>query len=255
LIDVHCHALPGAGERPGDDREAVALLTALAADGVEVVAVTPSVGGELGAEVVERVRDDVGRLRAAARGETVPALVPGAELDLGWALAASDEDLAKASYGQLGKTLLVGTPAHSTLPDFDDMVLNLKLRGYGVLLAHPEIGTSYQQEPERLSRLIREGVLLQIDAESIVDETRSRSRRLARALLGEGSAHVIASGGRPGRPPRLGDAVEEAERLIGTRARWMVVDVPAAVLAGAPLPAAPALAGGPKGLFRRARAR
>jgi protein-tyrosine phosphatase len=251
LIDVNCHALPEGGGESWDEHQAIELLAALAADGVDVAAVTPVVGAGATSATLDGIRDALSRLRAAAERRRIPELIPGAELDLGWALAASDEDLFHASYGRLGRTLLIATPRHGTLPDFDDMVLNLKLRGYGIVLAHPEAGVSYQAEPGRLGRLVREGVLMQIDAASILGEPRSRTRRLAFALLEEESAHVIASGGRPGAPPRLSEAVRVAEEAIGARARWMAVDAPAAVLGGGPLPAAPRAVVAAKGLFRR----
>jgi protein-tyrosine phosphatase len=174
---------------------------------------------------------------------------------LGWALSAREEDLRNASLGGLGHTLLIRAPSRGTTLDFDDMLLNVSLRGYRLVLAHPERNRGYQDQPRRLGRLLREGVLVQIDAGSLNAEEKSRSRRMAMALLHEQAAHVIASnagGGQPG-APGLAHAVEVAEAVAGPRAHWMVNDAPAAILAGADLPPAPESRAGLKGLLRRSR--
>ncbi len=73
---------------------------------------------------------------------------------------------------------------------------------------------------------------------------RVRDRRSveARALVEEGLAHVIASDSHSatgsGRRP-LSAGVEAAAAISPGRARWMVEDAPAAILAGEPLPPAP----------------
>jgi protein-tyrosine phosphatase len=251
LIDLHCHPL-AAGDGPADQAESIELLRALGAEGVEVAAVTPYVAGGAPADAIARIKDDVAALREAARGGGVPALIPGAELELGWALAASEEQLRGATYGQLGKTLLVRAPDRGTTADFDDMLLNLSLRGFRVVLAHPERNRSYQDQPVRLGRLVREGVVVQIDAASILAGDGSRARRMAVALLHEGAAHVIASNAHTMRtgPPRFAEAVQVAEQIAGPRARWMVNDAPAAILAGAELPAPPATAARRRGIRR-----
>jgi protein-tyrosine phosphatase len=227
------------------------LLQALASDGVDVVAVTPFVPTGAAADMPVAIRERVGALRGELHGRGVPALIPGAEIELGWALAADEQQLRAATYGQLGKTLLVSTPARGMTADFDDMVLNLSLRGFQVLLAHPESNRAYQDQPVRLGRLVREGALLQIDAESILAPEGSRSRRLAFALLQEGAAHVIASNARGAVRPRFREAVEAAEQVAGARARWMVTDAPAAILGGAELPEPPRTEAARGGLLKR----
>jgi protein-tyrosine phosphatase len=79
---------------------------------------------------------------------------------------------------------------------------------------------------------------VQVTASSLTAGPRSRSCTLAHALIAEGRAHVIAGdlhsvSGRAG----LAEALETTDH---PRARWMVTDAPAAILAGEPLPPAPA---------------
>jgi protein-tyrosine phosphatase len=245
LIDLNCHVLPGEEDGPANDDEAVKLLAAMVADGVDTAAVTPFIPAGAPADMPTRTRDRIRALREAARGEQLPALLPGAEVDLAWALGVSETDLQHASLGGLGKTLLVRVPEGETPPDFDDLLQSLKLRGYMLVLARPERSKAYQSASDRIGRLVASGVLLQLEASSLVSDDDPRARRFAQVLLQEGAAHVIAgsAGGR------LSVATDNAQELIGQRAKWMTTAAPAALLAGAPLPDPPPIALGSKRRF------
>ena len=85
-------------------------------------------------------------------------------------------------------------------------------------------------------------MLLQITASALASPNRrSRSRRLARELVREGVAHVIASDrhGLKFTRTNLRDGVAAATTDAGARAMWMATEAPAAILAGDPLPPPP----------------
>jgi protein-tyrosine phosphatase len=171
-------------------------------------------------------------------------VVSGGEVDLVWAQEASDEDLRLVSYGQRGTDLLVETPYGPLLSTFDDFVFGLQVRGYRILLAHPERNPTFQEDPARLAALVERGALLQVSAGAVAAARRksSRSRRLATWLVERGLSHVIASDahGFPSRGGPLSSAVAAVEAEVGARAHWMVTAAPLAILAGEPLPPPPA---------------
>ena len=153
-----------------------------------------------------------------------------------WAQAASDEDLRAASYGGHGHSLLVETP-YGELPGmFEDLLFRIRVRGFRILLAHPERNPSFQHDPERLVRLVDGDVLVQLTASSVTGG--GRAGKLARRLIADGHAHVIA-----GDLHRAGGnraSIADAVASVGTeRAHWMVTEAPAAILAGRPLPPGP----------------
>jgi len=84
-------------------------------------------------------------------------------------------------------------------------------------------------------------VLVQITASALASsERRSRSRRLARELLREGHAHVIASDSHGAiQRAALSQGVAAASELAPHRAQWMVTEAPHAIVMGEPLPEAP----------------
>ena len=116
------------------------------------------------------------------------------------------------------------------------------------MLAHPERNPTFKDEPGRLVRLVDDGFLVQVSADSLTElPRRSRTRRLATRLVAEGLAHVLASdshGAAVGRRSRLSEAVEVAERLAPGTGAWLVTEAPAAVLSGEPLPPLPRVVAG-----------
>ena len=235
--------LPGIDDGPATPEESAELLAALAADGVDVVAATPHLRSDFPAVRPAELRGRIADLRAALAGQPGPVVMPAGEVSLPWAIAASDEDLLLVTFGQNGRYVLIETPYGPANTRFEEALMNLRLRGVRIVLAHPERNRTYQDAPQRLGALIGRGVLVQINASSLLSTKRgSRSRQLARALLREGAAHVIASDAHSAawRPPRLTEAVAAARAIAGPRADWMVQDAPEAILAGADLPPAPA---------------
>jgi protein-tyrosine phosphatase len=242
VIDLHCHILPGIDDGPREIEDSIALLDSAARSGVRVVAATPHLRPDYPRVVVSELAERCERLARRLPPELAVDLVPAAEVDPMLAQGASDEELRLASYGQRGTDLLVETPYGGLPPNFEELLFAITVRGFRILLAHPERSPDFQSRPQRLEDLVRRGVLLQITAPALMSRRRSASRRLALALIERGLAHVLASdahSARGPRPPTLAEAVEVAARVDARRSRWMVEDAPAAILAGEPLPPEP----------------
>ena len=242
MIDLHAHLLPGLDDGPSDEAGAIALAAEAVARGVRVMAATPHLRADFPAVRADELPERVAALRAAlARAGVELDVVSGGEVDILWALRASDAALGAASFGARGSDLLLETPYGELPAMFEDMLFQVQVRGFRILLAHPERNPSFQADPGRLDEIVDRGVLLQLTAASLTARSRSRAERLARRLVVRGRAHVIASDVHRagGRRASLGEGLAAAERAGGERARWMVTTAPAAILAGSPLPAAP----------------
>lgn len=248
MIDLHAHVLPGLDDGPSDESAALALLHAARAAGTRVIAATPHLRADFPAVRVERLAGACARLSDQMGSNPVGLeLVLGGEVDIQWALSASDEQLRLASYCQLGNDLLVETPYPPLPRVFEDTLFHVAARGYRVLLAHPERNPSFQRDPNRLEALVARGTLLQLTASSLLrPRRRSPSSALAHHLVRRRLAHVLASDAHsagPWRPPHLAAAVDVVANIDGDLAAWMVGGAPEAIMAGEPLPRLPPLAG------------
>jgi len=256
MIDLHAHLLPSLDDGPATVEESVETARAIVAEGTGTLATTPHLRDDhpavLASELSSRTAELQGTLDEA--GVSLD-LVSGAEIDILRAREASPEELRLASYGGRGTHVLVETP-YGHLPDaFEGLLFELTLAGLQILLAHPERNPSFQQDPDRLARLVQRGVLVQVTAMALASRSRrSRSHRLALSLVDEGLAHVIASDAHAlalGRPVGLAAGVAAAAEVASARAEWMVTDAPAAILAGEALPPPPAERHRPRRGLRR----
>lgn len=247
LVDIHAHVLPGIDDGPGSIDETVALVRAAAEAGIGRLVATPHLRADFPDVHVEELAERLEAVRAAVASE-VPevTLVSGAEVSLAWALSAGDEDLRLASFDQRGRDLLIETPSVNTY-GFERMLYELRARGYRITLAHPERTPEFQEKRERLRDLSEQGLLLQVNAESLLgDQRASGVRKLAHWLCAEGLANALASDAHRGygwRPiGRLKLGAQALARLVGAeRAAWMTSAAPAAIVDGTALPPAPAL--------------
>jgi protein-tyrosine phosphatase len=248
VIDLHFHILPKLDDGPPDLQHSIELARAAEADGIQVAAATPHLREDhpdvRAPELAARCRS---LNEALADAEVALDVVVGGELDVLWVQEADEEELRLASYGQRGTDVLLETPYGAIAPSFDAAVERLHMLGYRILLAHPERNRTFQHAPDRLSQLVRDGVLIQLTAGSLVPtRRRSRSHALAMQLLEHRMAHVIGSDAHSAtefRPPNLSAGVRAVSAKNPQLARWMVLDVPLAILAGEPLPSRPGATG------------
>jgi len=242
VIDLHCHLLPGIDDGPSEIQGSVALAESAWREGVTAIAATPHARDDHPDVVAHELSGRCDTLRAELSRQEVPVeVVSGAEVDLAWALGASEQDLMDATYGGRGTDVLVETPYGLLPPGFEDRLHDVfASRGIRVLLAHPERNRVFQSDPRRLATILDRGIMAQVTADALVQGKRTSSGKLAQALVAEGVAQVIASDAhRPGGRGSLLDAMEAVPRADRARARWMVEDAPAAILAGDPLPSPP----------------
>ncbi len=163
----------------------------------------------------------------------------GGELSLDMALEVGDDDLKQASLEQRGTDLLIETPDDTTT--IEERLSQLRARGYRITLTHPERNDQFQSDPDRLTALTGDGVLLALDAASLLDPAPSRPRLLAERLISSGHAHVLAFDAAADQDAsELSGPESAAAALVGKpRARWLARDAPAAIVAGEELPPMP----------------
>lgn len=207
-----------------------------AADGTQVMACTPHRRVRFPTDV-RRMREAIADLQPLIDAAGIDLrLVPGLEIAIDQVAGLDDDELRLAALGA-GTWLLVEMPFQGWPIELPGVMTDLEIRGFRVLLAHPERCSSVQANPDRMRDLVGRGALTQITAQSITGELGVGPHRAAVALLRAGLVHVIASDAHSsrGRPPGLTDGLAEAARVVGAppdEVAWMVQDVPRAIIEG-----------------------
>jgi protein-tyrosine phosphatase len=244
FVDIHAHVLPGIDDGPDVLEDSIAMASAAAASGTEVLAATPHLHPSFPDVRVEELADRCRSLRQALAEREIPIqIVSGAEIAVEWLLEASDAQLELASYGQRGRDLLIETPP-SNVRLIESVFPRLRAKGYRVTLAHPERGLRLEHDRSWLRSLVDQGLVLAVNAEALLSGRGSSRARLARQLCADGLARVLASDGHRAATWRsvtqLAEGAETLSDIVGPdRATWMTRNVPRAILEGETLPVAP----------------
>jgi protein-tyrosine phosphatase len=236
VIDIHSHLLPGVDDGSPSIDATIPVLERFAADGVDVLVLTP----HLNASEAERVGPDTYAevfAELVARAPERPVLRRGWEIMLdgpGYDLTAPHLHLA-GSTAALVEFPRTGLPRGST-----DELARLTRSGVVPIVAHPE--RYYGCTPELVRQWREAGAAIQMDAAMLVG--RGPVAQLGHAIIAQGLADCIASDNHGDRRS-LGAAKRWLEEMGAVEEASLLTSVNAGrLLAGErpiPVPAIPSL--------------
>jgi protein-tyrosine phosphatase len=240
MIDLHSHILPGLDDGAPSLEASLEMARSAVADGIEMVAATPHVRAEDYPTRPEEMEARIGELRAAVEEAGIPLRVlSGGEISLDILQQLDDETLRRFGLGGNPRYLLLESPFIGWPIGLEETLFQLRLRGFTVVLAHPERNPEVQEDPSRLERLIETGTLVQVTAAAIDGRFGRHAYSTARRLIDSGLAHLIASDAHAPSVRRIGLA--DAARAVDDPilSRWLTVEVPGAIVANERLPERP----------------
>lgn len=250
MIDLHTHILPGLDDGPTDMQGSIDLARELAAQGTTVVAATPHVRDDY-PTTPESIAAALALVRKALRDEGVELeVVAGAEIAFD-RLHRLEPDVLYSLALAGANHVLVELPFYGWPLDVEDQVHRLSASGLTVVLAHPERNSAIQDSPDRLACLVESGALVQVTAGSLLGRFGPRAARSANSLIARGLAHMVASDTHRAGNSRGLLAPSVASLRDTALANWLTVDVPTAVVAGAPCPPRPPAGPSTRFLFGR----
>jgi protein-tyrosine phosphatase len=246
MIDLHCHILPGIDDGAADISVSIEMAKAFVADGVSVVACTPHILPGLYDNSGPEIRRATAKLQQTLRREGIALqLVTGADNHI------MPDFVAALSAGRLlsladTRYVLVEPPHHIAPPRMEGLFFNLLTAGYVPILTHPERLTWIKSHYQTIKQLLHAGAWMQLTAGSLAGAFGRNAQYWGERMLDEGCVHLLATDAHDvsGRPPnlrhghelaskRVGD--EEAERLVGTRPRGVLLNEPPSKLPSPPL--------------------
>jgi protein-tyrosine phosphatase len=239
MIDLHSHVLPGVDDGAPDMAGSLAIARSAAEDGVTVLAATPHVRDDYPttADTMERLLAEV-QAEVAAAGIPI-TIVGGGELSLESAAALPVEELRRFGLGGNPRYLLVETPYRGWPLDMQQRLFELRTNMITPVLAHPERNSEVQAHPELLAPLVAAGTLVQVTAASLDGRLGRRARAAGLQLVQSGLAQLVASDAHAASVRQIGMTAAASAVGDAVLARWLTVDVPAAIVRGEPLPPRP----------------
>ncbi|MHB9106394.1 MAG: tyrosine-protein phosphatase [Armatimonadota bacterium] len=243
MIDIHSHILPEIDDGPATLADALLMAELAVAGGNSVVFATPHLAGRQDLEKAKELTGHTARLQDALTGAGIPLrLLPGMEV-------YPEEfilDAVAAGYpitlGQGGKYLLLETPPTRLPMGFEHLVYGLELKGITAILAHPERSAAVQENPQVLEPLVERGVLLQINAGSLLGRNGPRAEQTACTLLRLHWVQFVASDAHSPRRrrPGLTQVMPRLTEIVGQEmAAALVKHHGQCVIDGQPISSAP----------------
>ncbi|MBQ3073821.1 MAG: capsular polysaccharide biosynthesis protein [Ruminococcus sp.] len=214
MVDFHSHILPAVDDGSKNTSESLKLLSMLSSQGVDLVCATPHylADRESVDEFIIRRDASYNELKQNLSSDS-PEILLGAEVAYYDGLSNLD-NLEKLCIGD-SRLLLVEMPQSRWSEYTIKELINLACSNrFTIVLAHIE---RYEviRNRELLERLLKSGILLQINA-SFINGISTRRRALR--YIADGWVHFIGSDCHDTvhRPPFLGKAYSFIERKLGT---------------------------------------
>ncbi|HEY3378033.1 MAG TPA: CpsB/CapC family capsule biosynthesis tyrosine phosphatase [Armatimonadota bacterium] len=244
MIDIHSHILPGVDDGPATMEESLAMAQQAVAGGTTIMFATPHIAWQQDIERAGAIAGWVATLQDALVAANIPLqIIPGAEVSpLEELLPALEADVP-LTLGVQGKYLLLDSPFTALPMGFDAAVFALQTRGYNVILAHPERLLPFQMDPAPLAALANRGLLMQVNASSLLGKHGVPPQKLAWTILRHGWAHFVASDAHSPiqRRPGLTEAAREVTAVLGEEVTAELFEQnPRRILAGEPIACHPA---------------
>lgn len=190
--DLHAHILPGIDDGPSCIDGSLQLIDGLIKSGYERIIATPHIMNDHYPNTPHRIRKALYELQQALdeKGYTV-SVDAAAEymLDDHFKQLLEKGDMLTFGDGYL----LVETFFHGTPPNFQELLFQIQLKNYRVVLAHPERYHYVDERMEFLKELKHKGVYLQVNALSFTGYYGKKEKRRAERMLDAGLIDFIGS--------------------------------------------------------------
>lgn len=216
MTDIHFHLLPGVDDGPATLEESLELAAAAVRDGCSTVIATPHVRGDFVTDVSD-LPDRVREVQAGLFRAGIPlGVYCGAELGHDMVGRLRQDELESIAAGPpRARWLLVETPFGGIDEDFTAATEELRDRGFGVVLAHPErCAGVLDADGAAVRHEIAQGSALQVNASSLAGRHGDDAQAAGARLLLDGLAAVLGSDAhRMSRPPALTKGLSSATRI------------------------------------------
>lgn len=168
MIDLHCHLLESESESPRLFLEQLKICRQAAGDGVRTLVATPR-------WEAERAEPPLGLMKCWQQLERLQHEMREAlSLKLGFLMEfRSDLPEVLERYGSAialggGRFVFVSVPALRLPEEAEEVWSKVSRKGFCVLLARAECSLALRRNPTRLERIMKSGIMLQLEAASII---------------------------------------------------------------------------------------
>lgn len=178
-VDIHSHLLPGIDDGSSDLEQSVFLIKSLNELGFSKFICTPHIFQELYPNTAETISRALASTKEALKAADL-------NVDISAAAEHMVDEMFEIKSGltvMSGNYILVEMSYLNETPNMEKVIFDLQIKGYKVILAHPERYNFYHQAHEKFHRYKDMGVLFQLNLLSVTGYYGKEVKRAAEYLL------------------------------------------------------------------------
>ena len=184
--DMHCHLIPQVDDGSKCTEESIECLQTLTAVGYKKVYITPHFQHPRFPNDEDDIVRRYGDLLKAAREAGVEIEIAGIageyRIDSGFAPRLQNPRFLKVA----DKYVLVEFSLHQQMMGCDEMIFDMQMKGYEVILAHPERYPYLNIDGKRFEQLMNQGVYMQCNVLSLGGFYGDEAKRRALTMIERG---------------------------------------------------------------------
>lgn len=239
MVDLHHHILPGLDDGAPDLATALKMARMAADDGITHVVCTPHANGRYQFDP-EKNRALLAEMRQAIADAGIRLILgSGCDFHLSYDNVRDALQNPRRYTVNGGEYLLVELPDYALPPTLEETFYSLRLAGMTPILTHPERNPSLQQDDSRLKDWIRDGMLTQVTAASVMGLMGRKAQKMAERMLADRWIHFLATDAHnvSTRAPKMRDARDHVAARYGEQyAQKLCTENPQAVFDNQHLP-------------------
>ncbi|MCM1297082.1 MAG: hypothetical protein NC311_16200 [Muribaculaceae bacterium] len=190
--DIHCHIMPGVDHGAGNEEESLALLEAEMRWGITRLVLTSHVTEVTFENNPTTLAEGFRRITDAVKSASLPVeLAYSAEYRIDELFM---EQFEKGDIVPMPQKYLLVENSYLQEPwGLDNLLFDIKVKGYRPIMAHPERFLYYHDRVERYDELHRAGNLFQINLLSLAGYHGKAEKKMAEKLVEKGYADFLGS--------------------------------------------------------------
>jgi len=121
-------------------------------------------------------------------------VLPGHKIVASTQMIVSNEDYYMMTINENEKYMFLEIPQDVEIEVLESIAYELQLKGIVPILNEPERHSLFVENPAHLYKLVKNGAVVQLSAQSVLGGNGSKAKKAAYQFIDHGLAHVIASG-------------------------------------------------------------
>lgn len=193
MIDIHCHILPNVDDGSESLEESIAMAKIAESEGITKIVNTSHCHFDFKYKKGNELKLELEKFNQALKEENINIeVLLGNELYYTSDLIERFNELDFFSMNNSKYILMEFSPINFP-KNIEDVIYEIKIRGYIPIIAHAERYKQVQEDVNIVLDCIKEGALIQVNSSSILGKNGEKAEDTSKKLLDNNMVHFVAT--------------------------------------------------------------